>query len=129
MCLSGCVWQPSFSGFHSFWIHCAARKQEGPFPQMVSTDEQLNLDMVLTWMVDCSSIILTFKRKVTACAYVSGHMRARLCGCMRMKLLHFQIIFSGIYTVLLCTIGNTNMHPSCVNSLYKVECQQTQQAA
>lgn len=41
---SGCIWQPSFSGFYSFWIHCAARKQKDPFPQMVSTDNQLNLD-------------------------------------------------------------------------------------
>lgn len=41
---SGCIWQPSFSGFYAFWIHCAARKQKDPFPEMVSTDDQLNLD-------------------------------------------------------------------------------------
>lgn len=35
LCVSGCLWQPGISGFYSFWIHCAARKQEGPFPQMV----------------------------------------------------------------------------------------------
>lgn len=44
VCLSGCVWQPSFSGVYSFWIHCAAREQEGPFPQMVRADEQLKLE-------------------------------------------------------------------------------------
>lgn len=44
---SGCIWQPSFSGFYSFRIHCAARKQKDPFPQMVSRDDQLNQDPIL----------------------------------------------------------------------------------
>ena len=47
VCLSGRVWQPSFSGVYSFWIHCAARKQEGPFPEMVRAEEHQNLDMML----------------------------------------------------------------------------------
>lgn len=47
MCLSGCFWKPCLSGFYSLWIHCAARKPEGPSPQMVSTDEQLKLGFML----------------------------------------------------------------------------------
>lgn len=36
---SGRIRQPGFSGFYSFRIHCAARKQKDPFSQMVSADQ------------------------------------------------------------------------------------------
>lgn len=58
--LSGCVWEPGFFGFHPFWIHCAARKQEGSLPQMVSRDEELKLHLIIIFISKvCTSKTVT----------------------------------------------------------------------
>lgn len=58
LCFSGRFWKPSISGFHSLWIHCAARKQEGPLPQMVRAQNlsDWRSDTNLMWLLTISSL-------------------------------------------------------------------------
>lgn len=89
--LSGCVWEPGFFGFHAFWIHCAARKQEGSLPQMVSRDEELKFPLIIIFIskVCTSKTVTLFLNKISPSVAEKAHI-----GIKHQTTLTFKLILN-----------------------------------